>query len=168
MKTMSRKLSLALAGVFASAAIGSTALAATQTECSLVGSWFGGDAGGDLVWLGVHTPGSRDGVGDMVLNWVTNNMIPPPMRMTSGHGVWEQTRKGVYDYTWYAMAVDDTTGKTYPVVVNGVATNQDCNSVVIRYRFRIYEDGQVIYVTPSETSEPGYAYETRLPLVKAP
>lgn len=165
MKT-SRKFTFGLAGTLILATFGTAALAAGSTECGLIGSWAGGDAGGDLVWVAAHTPGTHSKSGEMVLNWVVNNMVPPPLRMTPGHGVWEETRKGQYDYTWYAFMVDDASGQMLRVVVHGTAVNYDCNRVDIRYRFRAYDGDLLVYETPSATREPGYASEQRLPIVK--
>lgn len=159
-----RKFALTLTAAFAIAAFSNAAWAAGPPECGLIGTWHGADAGSDLVWLGIHTPGTHNNKGEMHMEWVINNMVPPPARMTGGHGVWEQTSKGNYNYTWYAVMIDDDTGQTFQVVVNGTAANQDCNNIEIRYRFRIYDGDTLIYVTPSLNHDPGYAYEIRVPM----
>jgi len=159
------KFARTLTATFAIAAFSTAAWAAGPPECGLIGTWYGADAGSDLVWLGVHTPGTHNSKGEMLMDWVTNNMVSPPARMTDGRGVWEQTGKGKYNYTWYAFMIDDSTGQMLQVVVNGTAANLDCNNIEIRYRFRVYDDAEtLVYVTPPLDRDPGYAYETRVPM----
>lgn len=167
-----RKFTRALTAAVAIGAISTAGWAAAPTECGLIGSWVGADAGSDLVWLGVHTAGSTNTRGEMLMDWVTNNMVfVSSARMTPGRGVWEQTGKGQYKYTWYAFVIDDGvggTGKTYRVIVSGTAANTDCDNIAIKYRFRLYDDSisntDPIYVTPTMDRDPGNASETRLPL----
>ena len=158
---------MALAAVFALAAAWPCAApAAGPQECGLIGTWYG--SAGPLSWLGVHTPGSKgDRNGEMVLHWVKNSLITEGT-LTDGHGVWEQTGKGQYKYTWYAYVIGTLNdGPLYSVRVSGTAENADCDTIYIHFTFEMFDR----FVLPQDMSEDNFvgsivddAYETRLPL----
>jgi hypothetical protein len=139
------------------------------TECSLIGTWMG-EASGDLVWWGIHTAGTRDKNGEMMLDWVYADpgLIGDGYRLGPGRGVWEQTTKGHYNYTWYAYGYDNagSPSPVYTVKVHGTAENTDCNSVRIEYIFEMFmppiapwEDTSL--VTPVGSTS-GVAHEYRV------
>ncbi len=176
-------MALALAAVFAlAAALPCAAEAAGPTECGLIGTWYGN--AGPLRWLGVHTAGSTIIEGEMVLNWVLVRdyllyachdnaageyvCYDTATRLTDGHGVWEQTRKGEYKYTWYAYGIESAAlAPLYSVRVSGTATNTDCDHIAINFTYEIF-DGFVLPQNMSGAVPVGYirdtAGETRVPL----
>jgi len=173
-------MAIALAAVFTLAAVWPyTASVACSTECGLIGTWYG-NAGSTMKWLGVHTAGSTDIQGEMLLNWVrvkdslltVDNTYPTVTRITDGHGVWQQTARGHYKYTWYAYGIDTTANQpVYSIRVSGLAKNTNCNYVDINFKYEIF-DGLVLPqdmsgVTPIATITDSAA-ETRVPLVVTP
>jgi hypothetical protein len=168
-------MAMALAAVFAlAAAWPCTAAAAGPKECGLIGTWYG-NAGSPLSWLGVHTAGSKITNGEMVMHWVrvkdyllTLDGTYPATRLTDGHGVWEQTAKGKYKYTWYAYGIGTSNDlPLYSVRVSGTATNTDCDNIAIDFMYEIF-DG---FVLPQDMSGAvpvatitDVAGETRVPL----
>jgi hypothetical protein len=185
-RTMKTKcnFTIVLMAVLTIAAISTAAWAQTgpqpkSQECGLIGTWVGG-AGSSMVWLGVHTAGSKDAKnGEMLMNWVkVSNSLggAPGFHLTPGHGVWEQIDKGEdkgkYKYTWYAYGIEDSSGVVgYSVRVSGVAMNTDCDNVSIHYKYEMFAG----FVGPQEMSNvdpSGYSFiegdaaETRLPLAQ--
>jgi hypothetical protein len=167
MKTQ-HKFTRALTAALAAATLGTGALAAGPTECSLIGTWYG-NAGDDMYWLGNHTAGSTNVKGALLMDWVGVNprlMGPGATRLTGGHGVWEQTGRGQYKYTWYAYSVDPTGQPLYAIRVKGLATTTTCDRVDIGYAYEIFAiagwpqdySGDALYSTS------GSAMETRAPL----
>jgi hypothetical protein len=166
-----QKLIIVLAVLFAMALITPAAWAKkdqppSPPPCGLTGTWTG-DAEGDLAWLAIHT--STDGLkGEMLMNWVHNDLISPTEEMAPGHGVWEliDSDTGTYSYTWYSQIKSIVTTDPYefqiiPIRVYGTAQMQGCDTVVIEYTFE--------YQAPDESGAPswsifdkGIAYETRL------
>ncbi|MFO8111016.1 MAG: hypothetical protein R6T92_00755 [Desulfosalsimonadaceae bacterium] len=171
MKT-NQKCIIVLAALLAIALISTAAWAKKDQPpvplpCGLTGTWVG-DAEGSLAWLGIHT--STDGIkGEMLMNWVHNDLIgDAPNEMAPGHGVWEliDSDTGIYSYTWYSQAkfVIDPDAGTFeinPIRVYGTAQMQDCDNVIIDYKFEFqYEDanGELVWYL----LDAGTAYETRL------
>ena len=169
-------MAMALAAVFALAATWPrTAAAAGPAECGLIGTWDG-NAGSPIRWLAIQTPGSTITKGEMVLHWVRvqdyllhgYDYYPDVTRLTDGHGVWQQTTKGQYDYTWYAYGIGTLNDlPLYSVRVSGTATNTDCDNIAIDFTYEIFE-GFVLPqnmsgATPVATIEGG-AREARVPL----
>lgn len=188
-------MAMALAAVFAlAAAWPRTAAAAGPAECGLIGTWSG-DAGNDLRWLGVHTPGSTISRGEMALHWVRvstliltgNNQYLGATRLSDGHGVWEQTRKGEYKYAWYAYGIGPENEKAlFSVRVSGTALNTNqgdesvnpCDSVLIYFTYEMFAGfvlPQEMYVDPLDplAKKPyatitAAASEKRVPLTVVP
>ncbi len=111
-------------------------------ECSLIGTWYG-NTGSDT-WLGVNTAGSTITKGEMVMNWVRirdylltlEGYYPTVTSLTNGHGVWQQTAKGKYKYTWYAYGVETLVNE--PVYsVRGQRTRREHGLRSYRHRFHI-------------------------------
>lgn len=150
-------MAIALAAVFAlAAAWPRTAAAAGPAECGLIGTWYG-NAGSPLSWFGVHTAGTTITKGEMLLNWVRikDSLItvygayPTATRLTEGRGVWEQTGKGEYKYTWYAYGSDISANlPIYSVRVSGLARNTDCDNTAIDFTYEVF-DG---FVLPQDMS----------------
>jgi len=115
-----------------------------------------------LKWLGVHTAGSRDAEnGEMLLQWVRlegwllaacndlESTCGIATSVTPGHGVWEQTRKGEYKYTWYAYGIESADSPpVFSVRVSGLATNIDCDNIAIDYTYEIFAG----FVLPQDMS----------------
>lgn len=145
-------MAMALAVVFAlAAAWPCSAAPAGPKECGLIGTWYG-SVGASLKWLSVHTAGTDDKNGQMQLNWVrvedwlvtVDPFYPTATSLTAGHGVWEQTRKGEYKYTWYAYGISTLNDvPLYSVRVSGTSKNTDCNNIEIYYTYEIF-DGFVL------------------------
>ena len=184
---------MALAALFAFAAASPCAAAPpAPKQCGLIGTWYG-HAYSSLKWLGVHTAGSTGGIigalllddtiGEMLLNWVfvadglldacysADNTCGIATSMTPGHGVWQQTSMGQYNYTWYAYGIDDSGNPVFSVRVRGTATNTDCNNVAIVFTYEVFK-GLVLPQNMSASTpvvtipgEPGKSGETRVPLV---
>jgi hypothetical protein len=169
-------MAMALAAVCALAAAWPCAAAAAgPTECGLIGTWYG-NAGSPLTWLGVHTAGSTNIKGEMVMHWVrvrdylitAYGLYPDATRLTDGHGVWEKTVKDQYKYTWYAYGIGTSNDPPlFSVRVSGTATMTDCDNIAIDFTYEIF-DG---FVLPQDMSgvEPvgaitDVARETRVPL----
>ena len=179
-------VAMALAAVFALAA----AAAAVGPECGLIGTWYG-KAGSSLTWMGGHTPGSTFTKGEMLMKWVrvrddlltVGYQYPTVTRLSDGHGVWEQTGKGQYKYTWYAYGSEtflNSTGQplsapvgppVYSVRVSGTAKNADCNNIAIDFNYEVF-DGFVLPQDMSTATLVGNivdtAEETRVPLTVGP
>jgi hypothetical protein len=168
-------LAVALAAAFALAAVWPTAAAAAAPECTLIGTWAG-NAGSPLAWLGVHTPGNTLTKGEMLLNWlrVKNELLivygsyPTVTRLSDGRGVWEQTARGKYKYTWYAYGNEALSDyPVYSVRVSGLANLMDCNSLSIAFNYEVF-DGFLYPHQMSEATPIGgivdYAAQTRVPL----
>ena len=181
-------MAMALAAVFVIAAAWPCASsAAGRAECGLIGTWAG-DAGNSLRWLGVHTPGSTLTRGEMALNWVrvldsllkvtvnTVDLYPNATLLTEGHGVWEMTAKGEYNYTWYAYGIEAMNKKAiYSVRVSGLATNTNlgdeninpCDFVKIDFTYEIFDGFLAPYemtVAVPVATISAVASETRVPL----
>lgn len=87
--------------------------------------------------------------------------------MAPGHGVWEliDSDTGTYRFTWYSQIkfIDPDAGtfEIAPIRVYGTAQLQDCDHVIIDYRFEVqYQDdyGELVWIL----FDTGTAYETRL------
>lgn len=176
-------IALALVAAFAiPAVLPGTAAAIGTAECGLIGTWYG-HTDSALAWMGVHTAGSTTVKGEMLLEWlrVKDDLLrvrvdeltyryPNVTRLSDGRGVWEQTSKGKYNYTWYAYGNDTLVDKpVYSVRVSGVAQNTDCNNVTISFTYEVF-DGFILpqYMSGiipvfTITGNPD-AYETRVPL----
>ncbi len=162
--------------------------AAGPTECSLIGTWYG-DAGYALRWLGVHTAGTTITKGEMLLDWnrVSASLLdvydlyPGATSLTGGRGVWEQTGRGQYNYTWYAYGIG-TPGYSpiYSVRVSGIARNTDmigevsvnpCDNIAIDSTYEVF-DGFVLPQNMSDAvpvlSIPTGVEQTRVPLTVVP
>ena len=174
-------VAMTLAAVFALATWPCTAAAGEHQEygpkeCGLIGAWYG-NAGSPLSWLGVHTAGSTPTEGEMQLNWVrvknsllnVNNTYPTATRITDGRGVWVQTAKGQYKYTWYAYGIGTSANDppVYSVRVSGTAQNTDCDNIFINFTYEIF-NGLVLPQDMSGaipvTTITDIASETRTPL----
>jgi hypothetical protein len=165
-----------LAVVFGLAALWPSASAAAgPSECTLIGTW-NGNAGSPLKWLGIHTAGSSPTKGEMLLEWlqVRNDLLvlddnyPSVKLLTQGHGVWEQTSRGKYKYTWYAYGKESLTDPpSYSVRVSGIASITNCNYAAIVFTYEIF-DGFVLPQDMSAATPIGYiadyAEQTRVPL----
>jgi hypothetical protein len=143
----------------------------------LTGTWHG-EQPGDMVWLALHTSDSLDPTkGEMLMNWIDTQFLGPNVSLTPGHGVWQLNSDDNYNYTWYAFGTyldDENTLNTMTLRVSGVAgfDQNDCNTVQIYY--------VIDYVTPAvpvgelgtatfySFDAPGYAKQTRVPLVVTP
>lgn len=160
---------MALAAVCVLAAAWTCAAApAGPKECSLVGTWAG-NAGDDMYWLGVHTAGSTNNKGEMLLDFVgvSNGLLNGAIRMAPGRGVWEQTSKGQYKYTWYTYGIGEF-GPIYTVRVSGIAVNDGCDTINIQYIYEMFQPGawppqnvapeNLVYATS------GVAHEYRIPV----
>ncbi len=196
-------MAMALVAVFAlAAAWPRTAVAAGPAECSLIGTWYG-DGGYALRWLGIQTAGSSSTKGEMEMNWVrisewllkvqvtddtgTHYLYPNATILTGGRGVWEQTSKGQYKYTWYAYGLGLTeyfNSPIYSVRVSGLARNtaeylketlNPCDSILIDFTYEVFDK----FVLPQQMSDAvpvvtltsedlGAALEMRVPLVERP
>ena len=169
-------MAMLLTAVFAlAAAWPCAATAAGPTECGLIGTWYG-SVGASLKWLGVQTAGSTTAKGEMQLNWVrvqewlvnVDGAYPTATNLTAGHGVWEQTAKGQYKYTWYAYGIGTSADPpVFSVRVSGTAKNTDCNNIAIDFTYEIFK-GLVLPqdmsgATPFATITDS-AGETRVPL----
>jgi hypothetical protein len=172
MKT-NQKLIIVLAVLLSMAVISQVAWAKRDTPpapppCGLTGTWAG-DAEGDLAWLAIHT--STDGLkGEMLMNWVHNDLISPSDEMAPGHGVWEliDSETGKYSYTWYSQIKSIVNTDLYefqitPIRVYGTAQMQGCDTVFIEYTFEFQpppdqESGESSWII----FDKGIAYETRL------
>lgn len=173
-------MAMALAAVFALVAAWPCTIAeAGPTECGMIGTWYG-DVDSPLKWLGVHTAGSSLTKGEMLLEWVrvSNELLiiygtyPTVTRLSNGRGVWEQTVKGKYRYTWYAYGIstlDDL--PVYSVRVSGLAENTDCDHVAISFTYEVFAG----FVLPQAMSGftpdlaiADYADQTRVPLTVVP
>jgi hypothetical protein len=188
MKT-TRNFTIVLTAIIVFSAV--LAIAATPTaawaapgsksnECGLIGTWSGyADAPwpySSAAWLAVLTAGSKDDKnGEMLMNWVSLNSslltwygTYPASRMTPGHGVWEQTGKGQYGYTWYAYGVDALGNVLYSVSVRGLATLTDCNNAQITYTYEVFNGlippQDLSSYTPDHSTS-GNGAETRVPPV---
>lgn len=185
-------VAMSLAAVFALAAAWPYAAAAAgPAECGLIGTWYG-TAGSPLTWMGVHTPGSTTTKGGMLLKWVwvredlltLEGAYPTVTHLSDGRGVWEQTGKGQYKYTWYAYGsattLSGSTGQPlsapvdsplYSVRVSGIAKNTDCNNIAIDFNYEVFAG----FVLPQDMSTATLvgnivdtAEETRVPLTVVP
>jgi hypothetical protein len=168
-------MAMAVVAAFTLAAVWPCAAAPKDPkECSLVGTWYG-DAGSPLSWLGIHTAGKDDKNGEMLMNWVRvknslvsfQGMFTTATRLTGGHGVWEQSRKNQYKYTWYAYGIDASGQPVYSVRVSGLATITDCDNVTINFTYDVFA-GLVLPQDMSGAVPVGnitdVAFETRVPL----
>ena len=155
---------MALAAVFALAAVWPCASsAAGSAECSLIGTWYG-DTGYSLKWLGVQTAGSTLTKGEMVLDWVR---VSPSLlsveglysaaSLTGGRGVWEKIAKGEYKYTWYAYGMGTGPTPIYSVRVGGIARNTNmigdvsvnpCDYILIDFTYEVFNG----FVLPQDMS----------------
>ena len=154
----------ALAAALAFAAFSSVAFAAPPAkECGFIGTWTGGE-GDDVAFLGVHTPGTSDTNGQMALDWyyVNPSFIGPDATLSNARGIWEQTAKGQFKYTWYAVVTDTSTFQMAWVRVSGTATNASCNELQITWTFEINLGADWQYYDDGETTA------TRLELVTPP
>jgi hypothetical protein len=159
-RTFIRALTTAL--VFG--AISTAALAqAPAKECGFIGTWVGGE-GDDVAFLGVFTPGSRDTNGQMAMDWfyVNPSFVGPDATLSNAKGIWEQTAKGRYNYTWYAVVTDKNTFQQAWVRVSGTATNASCNELQINWTFEFSLGGDWQYLDDGDTTA------TRLELVTPP
>ncbi len=160
MKTK-RNLAIVLTAVLVIASTGTAAGPAsppTSKETGLIGSWEGGTADEYLAWMAIHTPGSNTTSGEMLMNWVyvrsgliqVSGHYPGATRLTPGHGVWAQTGKGEYKYTWYAYGMSETADGTpvlhYTARVTGLATMADIDNVSISYTYDVFGG----YVAPQD------------------
>ncbi len=191
-------MAMALAAVFALAAAWPRASsAAGPAECSLIGTWYG-DGGYALKWLGIQTAGSSSTKGEMEMNWVRISEwllkvqdpvtgvdhYPGATILTGGRGVWEQTSKGQYKYTWYAYGLGLTeyfNSPIYSVRVSGLARNiaefedvtlNPCDSILIDFTYEVFDK----FVLPQQMSDAvpvvtltsedlGPVLEMRVPLI---
>ncbi len=187
-------MAMALAAVFTLAAMWPCASsAAGPAECGLIGTWYG-DVGYSLRWLGVQTAGTHDKNGEMVLDWVrvsshlldVNGQYLDATSLTAGRGVWEQTTKGKYNYTWYAYGIG-TPGFSpiYSVRVSGIARNinmlgdqrvNPCDYILIDFVYEVFDgfilpqdmSGETPVATISSASDDSPGIEVRVPLTVTP
>ena len=155
------------------AAISMPAWAAGPPDCGMVGTWYG-NVSSQLSFFAVHSAGTSDKKGVMVLNWVTvkDDLLVGAARLTEGRGVWEQVSRGQYKYTWYAYGINADGGKSYSVRVSGIATNVDCDNIAFEYTFEVFGP----FVRPQDMSGQtpfSYIYDTdgamtRVPLTVVP
>lgn len=108
----------------------------------------------------------------MLLNWLyinPNLLFNNATSMTPGHGVWQQTGKGQYQYTWYAYGLDASGNRVFSVRTSGIATNTDCNNVAISYTYEVFVPAvlpnQMSGASPVGVITDTDGGETRLPLV---
>ncbi len=152
--------------------------AAGPAECGMIGTWYG--SAGPLKWLGVHTAGSTNTKGEMVLQWVlvrdylviVYDLYPDATMLTDGRGVWEMTSRNEYKYTWYAYGIGTlANAPLYSVRVSGLARNTDCDNIAIDFTYEIF-DGFVLPQNMSGADPVGaivdVAGETRVPLTVVP
>lgn len=161
-------IAMALATAFVlAAALPCTAKAAGPTECGLIGTWAG-NAGSDMYWMGVHTAGSTSTKGEMLLDWVSvsSSLLSGATRLAPARGVWEQTTKGHYNYTWYTYGIDAAGDPIYTVRVSGTAETDGCDTIDIQYNYEICDPTW----PPQDVSEEdcgsitGSAHEYRIPV----
>lgn len=189
-------MAVTLSTAFALAAAGPCSAAAPAggpAGCGLIGTWYG-YTDSALRWMGVHTAGTTNTQGEMLMDWLwirpeylkvwdgQEYMYPTVTRLSGGHGVWEQAGKGTYKYTWYAYGSDTSytpdegvtwevypiplTNPLYSVRVSGLARQTSCDRIDIDYTYEIF-DG---FVPPQDMSGttpvviPGTAVELRVPL----
>ncbi len=168
--------------------------------CGLIGTWYG-QTDSALRWMGVHTAGATMTQGEMLLDWLwigaeylklgnqqDGYVYENVTRLSDGHGVWEQTGKGTYKYTWYAYGSDTSytpdgvqpavvypipvdNQPLYTVRVSGIARQTSCDRIDITYNYEIFNG----FVPPQEMSGAtpigaiaGDAVEWRTPLTVVP
>lgn len=170
-----RKFTRALSAL-AIAAMG-TAASASPTECGLAGTWYG--EGYDAIqtylgWMAVNTTGSANARnGEMLLDWV---FLTPEVLHTQttgvvgqlgGRGVWEQTSRKGYRYTYYTYGINANGQRIYSIRASGEVAMVSCDEVDGDYTYEIFvppiDPPSMSAATPVFTAT-GKVFEKRVPL----
>jgi hypothetical protein len=172
-----RKFAGAL-GAIAIAAM-STVASAHERECGLGGTWYGEgyDAQQTYIgWLAVHTTGNRDDSngGEMLFDWVfltpqvLHTQSTGAVGLISGRGVWEQTGRNAFRYTYYTYGINADGERIYSIRASGRVAMASCNEVKGDYLYEIFagavEPHKMLGMTPFFTTT-GNVFEKRVPLM---
>lgn len=113
--------------------------------CGMAGSWKGETGGTSFLATYADTAGSIAGTSDLDL-WgdVTfAGAFPQAVRMTSGRGTWTRVARGVFDYQFLAVGLDQTGAPVYQLNVSGRKNMaRDCATQTFSVTIALYAPWQ--------------------------